>query len=452
MKVLIISMDTVGEGLAFALRCQGAGHAVRIYVNPDGNPTIATGFPGVQRISEWLTSVRWADIIIPTGNHDFMPALERIRKQGKRVFGPSVASAKLEINRSAGMDFLKAHGIEVPTFKTFTSLSAAEAHVRKTGERFVFKTLGDEDDKSLSYCGKNAADMVAWLQRKQRSGLKLKGPCMLQEFIDGTEFAVSGWMGRDGWVGEWNENFEHKKTHSGDTGPNCGEAGTVLKYVPASKLADEVLRPLEADLVKMGHLGDIDVNCIIDKAGKAWPLEFTCRLGWPAFNIMCALHNGDPVQWMADACDGKNTLKVSPRVAVGVVVAQPDFPYSERDMADTDGVPIYGVTDENRRMLWPQSVKRMAQPVMANNEVQEAPTWTTAGDYILVVTGLGRTVKIAAERAYATVKQLQVADMIYRNDIGKKLEDQLPQLHALGYAREFTYQGGMADLTLAAVG
>jgi phosphoribosylamine---glycine ligase len=154
---------------------------------------------------------------------------------------------------------------------------------------------------------------------------------------------------------------------------------------------------------------------------------------------------------MIDACDGKDSLAVSPRVAVGVVVAQPDFPYSERPMADTDGVPIYGVTDENRKNLWPQSVKRMPQPVMANGQVEEAPTWSTAGDYVLVATGLGRTVAGAAERAYTTVKELQIADMIYRNDIGKRLQEQLPKLHALGYAREFMYdhfQSPLAEVTV----
>lgn len=278
---------------------------------------------------------------------------------------------------------------------------------------------------------------------------------MLQEFIEGTEFAVSGWMGTEGFVGQFNENFEFKKTMAGDTGPNCGEAGTVMKYVAASKLADQMLRSLEQALVKLDHVGDIDVNCIVDKAGKPWPLEFTCRLGWPAFNIMCALHKGDPVQWMLDACEGRDTLQVSPRVAVGVVVAQPDFPYSERKQADTDGVPIYGVTDENRRHLWPQSVKKMPQPVMVDDKVEEAQTWSTAGDYVLVVTGMGRTVASAAERAYTTVKELQIADMIYRNDIGKKLQQQLPTLHAQGYAREFSYDSfgsPLAEpLTLASV-
>lgn len=439
MKVLVISMDTVGEGLAFALRCVKAGHAVRLYLSPKANKTIGDGFKGVEKVKDWLTSVKWADLILPTGNHEFIPALERARKMGARVFGPSVKSAKLEIDRAAGMKFLEEHGISCPPFKTFKTLKEAENHVRKTEQRYVFKPMGDADDKSLSYCSKSPADMVARLQRWQKLGMSLQGECMLQEFIDGIEFAVSRWMGEDGFIGKPNENFERKKLLSGDQGPNCGEAGTVLKYVDYSAIGDKVLLPLQKALVKMGHLGDIDVNCIVDKKGEVWPLEFTCRLGWPAFNIMCALHEGDPAQWMADACDGKDTLKVSPKIAAGVVLAQPDYPYSNLTKKETDGIPIYGVTDANRKYLSPQSVKVTPMPAMKGEKLTEAPTWTTAGDYLAVVTGTGRSVKQACERAYTTLKELHVPDGMFRDDIGEALEEKIPELQALGFASEFTY-------------
>lgn len=439
MKVLVISQDTVGEGLALALRCVEAGHSVRFWLPKNANQSIGMGFKGLEKINDWITSVPWANLIIPTGNHSFMGRLDAIRAAGKSVFGPSSKSARLEINRQAGLTFLEQHGIEVPAYKTFATLQKAQEHVKKTEARFVFKTAGDEDDKSLSYCGKDAADMYAWIGRKISSGQSFNGPFLLQEFIKGTEFAASCWVGRDGFVGQFAENFERKKLMPGDCGPNTGEMGSIIKYVSSSKLADEMLRPIEKDLVKLGHFGDFDVNCIVDENGKPWPLEFTARCGWPSTNIQTSLHKGDPAQWMVDAMHGKNTLQVSPKVAVGVVIAQPDFPYSTRDEKETDGIPIYGVTDENRRYLWPQSVRRSPQPVMKGEHIEMAPTWTTAGDYLMVVTGCGRTVDEAGRRAYQTVKEIHVPDMIYRIDLHKDLREKLPQLHAFGYAREFRY-------------
>jgi phosphoribosylamine--glycine ligase len=439
VNVLILSMDSVGEGLPLAIRAAKHGHRVRLWLGDEANQTTGDGFKGVDRVRAWLPSVRWSDLVIPTGNHEFMPKLDSLRRAGVRVFGPSQKSAALEIKRAEGMKFFERAGIDVPEYEQFATLADAEKHVRKTERRYVFKTLGDEDDKSLSYASKSPADMVARLQRWQKLGLNPKGAVMLQEFIEGVEFGVSQWMGKDGFIGKPNCNFERKKLMSGDLGPATGEQGTIMKYTDEHKLADEVLYPLEDELIKLGHLGDFDVNCIIDEKGKAWPLEPTSRLGWPAANIMWACHKGDPVKWMADACDGQDTLEVSPQIACGVVLSQPDYPYSAKTKAETDGIPIYGVTDKNQQYIAPQSVKIVPQPVMNGEKLGEKPTWTTSGDYIAVVTGLGKTVTKACERAYETIKELHVADGMYRDDLGEKLEKCIPELQKHGYATEFTY-------------
>jgi phosphoribosylamine--glycine ligase len=251
---------------------------------------------------------------------------------------------------------------------------------------------------------------------------------------------VSRWMGKDGFVGPYNENFEHKKLLSGNCGPNCGEAGTVQKYVDKSALGEKVLAPLEDQLVKLGHLGDVDVNCIVDEKGTPWPLEFTMRWGWPAFNIMLATHKGDPCEWMLDACEGEDTLEVDYSVACGIVLAQPDYPYSKATKAETLDVPIYGPSNGNRKFVHPQSVKMARLPAMKGEEVVEKTMWATCGDYVAVVTGTGKTVKQACERAYKVVGEIEIPDMMFRDDIGEKLEAELPKLQAHGFATEFKFQ------------
>lgn len=434
-------MDSVGEGLPLAIRAAKAGHSVRIWYSKDNHATTGEGFKGVERVKNWLLHAKWANLIVPTGNHEFVDKFDHLRREGVRVFGPSKKSAALEVDRARGMEFFKTAGIATPRSQEFATLAEAEAHVRKTGERFVFKTLGDEEDKSLSYVGKSAADLVARLQRWQKLEMNPNGPVMLQEVIDGIEIGVSRWLGAQGFVGPPNENFEFKKLLSGNAGPNCGEAGTVMKYTAGeSKLFDEVLRPLEEKLVAIGHLGDIDVNCIVDPEGRAWPLEFTTRLGWPAANIMWASHQGDPVEWMLDACNGKDSLKVSTKHACGVVLAQPDYPYSTLTKPELEGIPMYGVTRANLPYLSPQAMKVAKQPVMQGGEVVERDCWTTTGDYLCVVTGLGPSARRATTRAYDTLKELHVPNMIYRDDIGEKLEDEIPKLQDLGFCSEWRYE------------
>jgi phosphoribosylamine--glycine ligase len=439
VKLLIISMDCVGEGMGLAVRAAKAGHQVKIWMAKANHPETGKGFKGVERTDSWLSEARWADLVLPTGNHDFMPKLDSLKKAGIPIFGPSVRSAALEIKRALGMEFFEKHGIKVPEWQQFATLSDAREHVLKTGERFVFKTLGDEEDKSLSYVGKSPADLIARIERWERLKLNPKGPVMLQEFIPGIEVGVSRWMGKDGFIGPYNENFEHKKLCSGDVGPNCGEAGTIMKYVADSKLGSEVLAPLEQSLVELGHLGDIDVNCIIDEEGQAWPLEFTMRLGWPAANIMWGCHKDDPLEWMLDAVHGIDSIECSTKTACGVVLAQPDYPYSTRTKEELEGVPIYGITPKNERYLSPQAVKIEKMPDMDGDKVVQRPIWCSTGDYLLVVSGQGNTVAQAAGRAYDTIKELSCPDMIYRDDIGEKLKEEIPKLKAHGYASEFNY-------------
>lgn len=439
MRLLVLDTDDVG--LAFAWRCAQAGHQVRYFLKPDkqSNPDVGDGFKGVEKVDNWVASVKWADLIVPVSNTDYMERLDFFRARGSKIFGSTRASANLEIKRAAGMKFFEDHGIDVPEYETFKTLKEAEDHVWKNEQRFVFKTLGDNEDKSLSYCSKSPADMIARLQRWQKLKLNPKGEVMLQTFIPGIEFAVSRWMGTQGFIGKWNENFEHKKFCSGDVGPNTGESGTVQKYTPVSELGQDVLEPLESSLMELGHVGDIDVNCIIDERGKAWPLEFTARLGWPAFNIMLNEHKGDPCKWMLDALNGKDSTDQSEDHAIGIVVTQPDYPNSNQTKAETADIPIYGVSKKNQKYVQPQSVKMSRLPDMDGEKIVERDIWATAGDYLAVVTGTGKSVRQAADRAYATVRELSIPNMIYRDDLGEKLKNSLPKLKEHGYATSFEY-------------
>lgn len=436
MNVLVIDED--GVGLAFCFRAQLAGHDVRLFLKPKPciNQKIGDGFKGITKVNNWVGSIKWADLVFMTSNADYLKRLDFFKKNGVMVYAPSEKSAELEINRKAGMEFLKKHGIEVAPYKTFKTLEDAKRHVEKTEERFVFKTMGDNEDKSLSYCAKSPADMIErinhWIDRKMNP----KGEVMLQTFIEGIEFGVGRWMGTKGFIGMFDEHFEHKKLMSSNAGPNTGEMGTVQAYTKESKLGQETLMKMEADLVEMGFLSEAGVNFIIDKKGKPWPLEFTCRPGWPAFNIQLSQHKGDPCQWMLDALRGKDTFEAITEVAVGILIAQPPFP-SEGEQKDLEDIPVYGVTKKNMKYIQPQAIMITTKADMEVDKIVKRPIWTTAGDYLAVVTGVADSVEKAAKRAYGTVDELFVPNMIFRDDIGEKTIKQLPELHKFGYATNF---------------
>lgn len=435
MKILVI--DFQGASLDWTMRCIADGHKVKWYVPSDPKTDRLTGDIGkgiVERVNSPHEWYRWADLIFITHNTKLLIAADNWKKQGFNIVGPTPESAQWEINRTLGQNLMKKVGIAVPPFKEFTDYDTAIAHVRKTMERYVSKPSGC-DDKSLSYCSKSPADMIFMLERWKKLN-KIKTPFILQKFIGGTEMAVGGWYGPGGFNRGWCENWEFKKLMNDDMGVATGEQGTVVRYVAKSKLADMVLKPMEEVLEKEGYVGYIDVNCIIDDEGNPWPLEFTTRPGWPTFNIQQALHKGDHAQWLLDLAEGKDARNVElDTIAVGVVLSIPDYPYSHLTRKEVSGIPVYGITDSNWDSVHPLEMMMGEAPVEKNGVIAPEKMLVTAGDYILVGSGTGKTVTEAKRSAYRVLKSLSIPNSpMYRTDIGNRLKKQLPELQRNGFA------------------
>lgn len=439
MKILIPDCEL--SGLDFAVRCAEDGHEVRLAQMTD-HP-IGKGFEGVTVVRDWRESMAWCGkdgLIVPTGNAKWTTEFDRYRDLGFRIFGPTAQSAALEIDRAKGMEAMKAAGIALPDYETFAGLAEAEAFARKADKAYVFKPLGSEDDKSMTYVASDPADMVGWLQRQQKRGMKVT-QCMLQEKIDMVaELGVSGWFGPEGFLpGKRQECWEFKKLLADDLGPSTGEEGTVCQYVETSKLADEMLVPMAPILTALGHRGDFAVGCGITSDGKAYPFEFTCRLGWPAFYIQCASHKGDVAQWMSDLMDGKDTLKVDRRIAIGVVASQPPYPKFNGDPACVEGVPITGLEG-----VWNQVHPVMLQigegPTMSGDKVVTEPQYQAAGELLFIMTGLGATVEKARASVYGALDEVSFSDKQWRADIGCRLEKQLPKVQSHGYAMDMAFE------------
>ena len=440
MKVLFIDPYGSDGCLDLVMRAQDAGHAVKwFFPRNDRNKDNGKGL--VESVSDWREWARWADLIILADNVKYLREVDAWRKQrGTPVVGATVDSAALELDRTYGQKMFKQCGIGVVPYREFSNYDQAIAYVKKEMRRFVSKPCGEEPDKALSYVSKSPADLVYMLERWKRAQ-KLKGSFILQEFVEGTEMAVGGWIGPDGFAEGWTENFEFKKLMPGDVGCNTGEMGTAVSVVKKSRLAERVLKPLEDMLVQLGHTGYIDINCIVDEKGNPWPLEATARPGWPTLNIQMSLLKGDPVQWMADLLEGKDEKPWRMNeVAVGVVVAIGDFPHSHATKKDVVGVPIYGVTDSISNDLHFCNVMMGEAPREVNGKISAMPMPVSAGDYLLVATGTEATVSGAAKHAYSVVKKIEIpSSPIYRNDIGRRLSRQIPELKAHGFAAAWTY-------------
>lgn len=432
MRVLII--DSVGSaGLDFAMRAQDANHDVRYYNLPK---EWDTGEGIVERVKDWEAEMDWAELIVPTGNNLYEATLAPYFGRGYPIFGANAKGAALELDRELGQKVLRDHGVPIIPYHTVKDIEEALEIVKRTRKPYAIKPWGGTTDKALTCVARDANEAIFMLTRWKADGLD--GQLMLQEKCDGVEMGIAGWFGPGGWNAALEESFEHKKFLVGDLGCNTGEMGTVIRHVKRSRLFTEVLEPVTDYLHSINYVGDCSINCIINDDG-AWPLEFTCRLGWPDFCIRQAVTESDPVEWMADLLHGKDSLEVSTETAVGVLLVHGNFP-QDGDDKYWSGYPVDGLDAELRHSLHYQQMKSGQIPILVGGKTIEIAADVTAGSYLMIVSGTGRTVSSAQKDVYEKIKRISLpSNLGYRTDIGDRLAADLKELQSNGYAKGMVY-------------
>lgn len=437
MKVLII--DSIRASLDFAMDCMSAGHEVKVWFPLHAYFPVHVGEGYISRVQDWKKWMKWADLIIICDNAKYIQEFEPYYQEGYPIFGTNEAGGRMELDRQNGIDILKRSGIKTIPHQTFDNYDDAAEHVRKTKKAYACKPMGDVA-KELSYVSKTPDDMLFKLSTFKKLS-KIKDEFILQEKVAGIEMAVGGWFGPGGWSRYICENFEEKKLMNDGLGVNTGEQGTTLRYTESSKLFDEVLEPVGDYLHAIGYVGYVDMNVIVTEDGFPGPMEFTTRFGYPCWLIQQYLHKGDPVNWMADLLEGRDTLKVYDGTAVGVVVSHGDYPKCKAVGDEVEGFPLFGLTKKVRESFYFCDVKNGSVERLVGGSFKMVQQPVTAGSYIGIARGRGANVEEARCEAYETAKAIDLpSNKMYRTDIGKRLEKELPKLHKMGYAKGLNYE------------
>ena len=137
-------------------------------------------------------------------------------------------------------------------------------------------------------------------------------------------------------------------------------------------------------------------------------LEFNCRFGDPETQVILPLLDGDLAELAMACIEGKlHEQALTPaadRAALCVVAAAEGYPGSYRkglqvsgDLVGRDGVTVFH----------------------AGTKIEENRTVTNGGR-VLGVTGVGRTLVDAKDRAYRALEGIHFPGMVYRRDIGAR--------------------------------
>ena len=427
MRVLGVG-ETCDLG-ALYLSLKAEGHEVRVAVShPLAQGTLA-GL--IERAPDWRTQLGWVReagseglILFESVSAGLGALQDQLRREGFQVIGGSAYGDRLENDRTYAQAVLAELGFPRGHVWSFPTAEAASAFVDGRPGRYVLKRSGAGHASSDTYVGElpDGRDVLAMLAAADPGG----GPLVLMDFIDGVEMGVGAYFNGSEFIRPACLDWEHKRFFPGDVGELTGEMGTVVTYRGGERMFDQTLSRLAPLLRDSGYCGYINLNTIVNDDG-IWPLEFTCRFGYPGFPILDSLHcsGWDQIFRSLIKRDG-NPFPTRDGYSVGVVITVPPFPYSHG----------YDTLGKGRPICFTGELSEADRNAFHYGEVDMRDgQLVTAGmiGYIMVVTGVADSIKTARETAYNRVRKVVIPNSRYRNDIGVRLiEHDMAELRRLG--------------------
>jgi phosphoribosylamine--glycine ligase len=403
------------------------GHEVRYYIKDQKEADIGDGFVAKSENPE--KDAEWADIIVFDDTLGQGEKAHALRAQGKRVIGGSAYSDRLEDDRSFGQEELKKAGVNIIPYKEFDSFDEAMEHVVKNPDRYVIKPSGEAQNvKRRLFVGEeeDGQDVIRMLDAYKRAFSDEIKVFQLQRRVTGVEVAVGAFFNGKQFIYPVNINFEHKKLFPGNLGPPTGEMGTSMFWSPPNQLFSQTLLKMESKLAEEGYVGYIDVNCIVNGNG-IYPLEFTSRFGYPTISIQQAGMTTPIGQFFWDLANGSDPrLRVKSGFQIGVRIVVPPFPFDDNETFES--------FSRNAAIVFkkpPNDEYHIEDVKQVNGQ------WVVAGTsgVILIVVGLGQTMKQAQSQVYSRIKNVMIPNMYYRTDIGDRWDEDSDRLHNWGILR-----------------
>jgi phosphoribosylamine--glycine ligase len=404
---------------ALYLRLIDEGHEVKVFIS---NPLCKNTLAGlVKQTPDWRHELDWIraagkDGIILFENvaHSRGLLQDALRKHGFGVIGGSAYGDRLENDRAFAQRVLAGAGLSIAAVREFAHRADALDFLDAYPGRYVLKFNGPEAAID-NYVGRldDGRDVRAFLCKlSHREALETS--FVLMEYIEGVEMGVGAYFDGTKFLAPACLDWEHKRFFPGDLGELTGEMGTVVTYARSDAFFERTLGRMAGLLREHGHCGYINLNTIVNEQG-IWPLEFTCRFGYPGFAILTPLQKiawGDLLAAMIDK--SMSRFAAEEGFSVGIVLTTPPFPYPRPLVEEPIGLPVLfdgELTSEDRRHL------HFGELGLEDGEL------VTSGIYgwAMVVTGVGDTIALARQRANCLADRVLVPNLRYRRDIGERL-------------------------------
>lgn len=344
---------------------------------------------------------------------------DRLRSEGRRVFGPGAAGARLEGSKAWMKEVLASAGVPTAAHATFEEAGPAIGYLRTLPPPWVVKTDGLAAGKGV---------LVTWSLEEAEADVAAKlsgarfGPAgrrvVIEEGMVGPELSVMAVCDGTRAVALAAAR-DYKRVGEGDSGPNTGGMGA-FSPVPGADEAlvgtvmETAVRPTLAALADRGidYRGVLYAGLMLTESGPR-VVEFNVRFGDPETQVVLPRWRGDVAAVLDAAAAGHLERVDAPafvdRAAVCVVAAAGGYPEE----------PILGAPISGIELAAASSAVELdfAGVALRSGVEARAGDLVTAGGRVLGVTACAATLGEARARAYQAVDCLDWEGIHYRRDI-----------------------------------
>lgn len=391
----------------------GREHALADVVSRTAEVVVTPGNPGIPNSVSTPPEQIDADLFVVGPEVPLVDGLaDRLRSDGRRVFGPGADGARLEGSKAWMKQVLSDAGVPTARHGSFTEVDPALAYLDTMAPPFVVKTDG-------LAAGKGVVVTESLTEARNAVGDYLSGQAfgdagrtvVIEEGMVGPELSVLAVCdGHRAVLLPPAQDF--KRVGDGDTGPNTGGMGA---YSPVPMVDDAVLGEVMDRFITptLAHLRSIGIDYrgvlyagLMMTAEGPRLLEYNVRFGDPETQVVLPRFTSDLTELLGQAADGRieSEPTFSADATVTVVCAAEGYPASPRS-----GDVISGI--EEARSIEGVSV------YCAGVAADTAGSLVTAGGRVLNVCGRGPTPAEARARAYQGVARISWDGMFCRTDI-----------------------------------
>jgi phosphoribosylamine--glycine ligase len=417
VRLLVVGSGGREHALCWALRKENPDADLYCAPGNPGTAELATNLPiaadDVDRIAD-AADMHGIDLTVVGPEVPLARGLaDRLRAEGRSVFGPGAAAAQIEASKAFSKDVMMSAGIPTAASRTFQELRPALEYVDRHPEPLVVKASGLAAGKGAVVCLTRAEAAAAV---RSMLGDRVFGDAgatvVIEAFLEGEEISVLAVTdGQD--VELLPVSQDHKRLLEGDAGPNTGGMGAyspVAVATPAllDRARREVLYPALEELQRRRtpFTGVLYAGLMVDRKGTPLVVEFNCRLGDPETQVVLPLVSGGLTEsfWNVARGDGVSPIaRRTDEASVTTVLASRGYP----DQPEKGAV-----------ITIPAALPRGVTVFHAGTTRGPDGVLRVSGGRVLNVTAVAPTFAEAQRLSREAAEAVEFEGKVFRRDIG----------------------------------